>query len=489
MRDFGSILLDLADRFHGMDPARAAAFGKQLGLDQGTINLLIQGRKAVQEMLAEQKRLGIMTEEDARAGLALQHSWLALQQSSNSLGRTLLTAVTPALVKVLDVLTNVAVWLRGHQPLVQAFFASLATAAVALTIAFAPVSATVLAIAAAVVVASAAIGLLYDDWKTWTQGGKSAFGNFWQFFADKWNSVKGTVIPIMEAVWKVFQDGWEIVKGVLTLIGALFFGTSDDIAAAWKGLGEKIVKGFWDWVDAIKKITPALIDAIKAAFGAAFDWVKERAHVIWNAITGKRDKPAPPPAPSGKPSKDAAWAAARASEAKYGIPAEVTMAQYQLESANGTRMPAGSNNPFGIKARAGQAYVEAETNEFIHGRMVRVKQKFAKFDSLADAFDAHSKLLANSKHYAKARATSNASDFADALTGVYATDPNYGTKLKNIMARNGGSNSTTNTTSHDTRIDKVIVQTQATDAAGIARDIGPAIERDAFATQANYAAG
>lgn len=494
MRDFGSILLDLADRFHGMDPARASAFGKQLGLDQGTINLLIQGRAAVQAMLAEQKRLGVMMEDDAAAGLALQHSWLALQQSSTSMGRTLLTDVAGPLVKVLDVLTNVAVWVRGHKPLMQAFFASLSVAAVGLTIAFAPVTATVLGIAAAVAIASTAIGLLYDDWKVWTEGGKSAFGSFWQFFADKWNGIKDTVLPAIQAIWKTMQDWFAVVIDGVKLILALFTGSGDDIRAAWGKLFQDLGTYIWDWVDLVKKIGPALLAAFKAAFGMAFDWAKGRAKAIWDAIRGHSDAPAPgggkpaPAPPGGAPSKDAAWAAAVASEKKYGIPAAVTMAQYQLESANGTRMPAGSNNPFGIKAKPGQDYVEATTKEFIHGQMITVKRKFAKFGSLAEAFDEHAKLLANSKHYAKARATTSAGDFADALTGVYATDPNYGTKLKSLMASNSKGGGNTSTTSHQTKIEKVIVQTQATDAPGIARDIRPAIERDAFATQANAAA-
>jgi len=62
-------------------------------------------------------------------------------------------------------------------------------------------------------------------------------------------------------------------------------------------------------------------------------------------------------------------------------------------------------------------------------------QRFKKFDSLADAFEAHAKLLATSKHYANARKhNDDPNAYADALTGVYATDPNYGAKLKKIMA-------------------------------------------------------
>jgi len=119
---------------------------------------------------------------------------------------------------------------------------------------------------------------------------------------------------------------------------------------------------------------------------------------------------------------------------KYHVPASVQLAQYKLESNSGKRMPVGSNNPFGIKAKSGQAYVEAETNEFIDGRMQRVVQKFAKFDTIAEAFEAHAKLLATSPAYAGARAhADDPNAFADALTGKYATDPQYGSKLKSIM--------------------------------------------------------
>jgi flagellum-specific peptidoglycan hydrolase FlgJ len=130
-----------------------------------------------------------------------------------------------------------------------------------------------------------------------------------------------------------------------------------------------------------------------------------------------------------------AVAASKASEAKYGVPALVSFAQWALESGRGSRMPAGSNNPFGIKAKDGQPFVEAMTNEFINGHMVRVKARFRKFDSLTDAFEARARLLATGKPYANARKhLDDPYAYADALTGVYATDPKYGQKLKNIIA-------------------------------------------------------
>ncbi len=154
---------------------------------------------------------------------------------------------------------------------------------------------------------------------------------------------------------------------------------------------------------------------------------------------------APPlraPAPSSKPGAGKPGsvppdivAAAQAANRTWHIPASITIAQWMVESGYGRHMPPGSNNPFGIKAASGQPYVEASTREEVHGQSVMMVQRFRKFDSIADAFDQHGKLLATARAYAKARSVlPDPRKFADALTGVYATDHTYGTMLKRQIA-------------------------------------------------------
>lgn len=126
--------------------------------------------------------------------------------------------------------------------------------------------------------------------------------------------------------------------------------------------------------------------------------------------------------------------AAKASQAKWGIPASISIAQWAVESGYGKHMPPGSNNPFGIKARKGEPSVGARTREVLGGKTVYITDGFRKFDSIADAFDKHGEFLATRKPYARARTKLPDPDaFADALTGVYATDPNYGKVLKGLM--------------------------------------------------------
>jgi flagellum-specific peptidoglycan hydrolase FlgJ len=143
--------------------------------------------------------------------------------------------------------------------------------------------------------------------------------------------------------------------------------------------------------------------------------------------------PAKPAASSGAFPADVI-AAAQASQKAWKIPAAVTLAQWALESNWGKAMPSGSNNPFGIKAGEGQPFVEAHTREVIDGKDVTIVAKFRKFASINEAFDQHGRLLATASPYSHARTLVGDPDaFADALTGVYATDPNYGTVLKKIM--------------------------------------------------------
>jgi len=125
---------------------------------------------------------------------------------------------------------------------------------------------------------------------------------------------------------------------------------------------------------------------------------------------------------------------AQASQTTWKIPASVTLAQWALESNWGQTMPDGSNNPFGMKAGAGQPFVEAQTCEVINGQTVTVTARFRKFASIGEAFDEHGRLLATALPYAHARTLVNDPDaFAEALTGVYATDPNYGESLTGLM--------------------------------------------------------
>ena len=135
----------------------------------------------------------------------------------------------------------------------------------------------------------------------------------------------------------------------------------------------------------------------------------------------------------------AAVPAAQAAQRKWGVPAPVTLAQWILESSWGTsKLATSANNFFGIKAAAHAApetYVEFQTGEYENGRLVLVPALFARYESEAESFEAHARLLATAARYKRAMlAVAWPRVFAlDLATCGYSTAPQYGRVLIDLM--------------------------------------------------------
>lgn len=179
-----------------------------------------------------------------------------------------------------------------------------------------------------------------------------------------------------------------------------------------------------------------LFDKVREIKGAPLTQAEvDEVNAILEPVQAKPSA-APAPHPHLKPST---ILAAQAGEAKWKIPTSVSLAQYALESAWGKK-DFGAFNFFGMKVRAGKddPFVSLLTREVLSGKSVMVLAKFRKFASEQEAFEAHAELLGSAPVYAKVRTKLPDPDaFADALTGVYATDPGYGTSLKTIMRTSG----------------------------------------------------
>jgi lysozyme len=126
---------------------------------------------------------------------------------------------------------------------------------------------------------------------------------------------------------------------------------------------------------------------------------------------------------------------AMAAQRKYGVPAAVTIAQAILESGWGTStLSAQDHNLFGIKGTGPAGGALYPTTEYVNGRPVARTAEFRVYHDVAQSLDDHGKLIADSGYYGQAMAHQHDPDaFANALTGVYATDPDYGTKLIGMM--------------------------------------------------------
>ena len=126
---------------------------------------------------------------------------------------------------------------------------------------------------------------------------------------------------------------------------------------------------------------------------------------------------------------------ALAAQQRYGVPASVTLAQAIDESGWGTsQLAANDYNLFGIKGSGPAGSVTLPTQEFENGQWVTIYAQFRVYHNVSESIADHAELLATSGYYTRAMADRAVPDaFANDLTGVYATDPEYGANLIGLM--------------------------------------------------------
>ena len=124
-----------------------------------------------------------------------------------------------------------------------------------------------------------------------------------------------------------------------------------------------------------------------------------------------------------------------AMQSRYGIPAAVTIAQAIDESGWGqSALAIRDHNLFGIKGTGPAGTDMLPTQEYQNGQYVTVNAPFRVYHNVAQSIADHGHLLATSSSYQHAMADRHLPDaFATDLTGVYATDPHYGSNLIAIM--------------------------------------------------------
>lgn len=118
-----------------------------------------------------------------------------------------------------------------------------------------------------------------------------------------------------------------------------------------------------------------------------------------------------------------------------GLNGQIMLAQMKHETGGGGRIPPGSNNWAGIKARAGEASVVAGTTEFINGKETKVKEPFKKYASADEFARDYVGRLASSRRYSSAYREQDNEEAARKIAAAgYATDPFYAGKIAKLAS-------------------------------------------------------
>lgn len=456
-RPVDDILLDLADRFSHLDRTTANNLGRMMGLDQGTMNLLLQGRKELELEIQRQKEQTAVTKEQAAQAQKFQTQVAGLKQQFQALGRSLFMEAAPYLEKLFDILQNGANWISQHQQFVKDFLAVLAVGLGAIALATAPINLTV----AAVVALAGAIALLWEDYQTWKKGGDS--------FID-WGKWKPAIDLATDGLRELNEQIKNIIAGVKMMHDLVPDWAARFVRDAANGPHAEMIKNLFGSVNPIagKRTFPSGSHAdqfVAGLRGGATPSLSDRARTIAKQVA-----------------------------AQTGISEDVLFATFAHETGNFTNRGARNLNNFaGINVPGGKgedyrAFGSDQEFASYYAGLMKSLYPGTLGAQTPDVFARGLKNGVNGRQYYSDSETNYAQGIKNHLGASYASSVAGIPGASSIVSSAPGGASAGAPMSVDksvqTSIGTITVNTQATDGDGIARDMEHSLDY-LFASQAN----
>lgn len=239
LRNLDDILLDVSDSLSKMSRPQAYNFAKNMGFDDGTINMLLQGRREVEEYLALQKDIVVSSEQELEISRQLNKQNALVSRQWEGLKTLLANYLMPYALKFSETISGFLNYLNRNRDTAVFVFKAIGTV-IGVTLipvvlkaatAFIGLFGAIGLLPALLLLLGASLWMLYDDFKKWKEGGESLLGEYWE----KWDS---TITPILEKLdefkdwfkestvgkWFTDQEGnlsnWKLVLGAF----ATWFG-------------------------------------------------------------------------------------------------------------------------------------------------------------------------------------------------------------------------------------------------------------------------
>lgn len=131
LKDGNSYLLARARIISNMfktDPGRARFIAQQMGIGDGEFNFLKQGEAAVLALVDAQRKNSAVTEQQSEQALKLRNAWLDVRDRLQYVGTTVLLELMPVFEKLLGKLQNMADWVADHKADISAWVDRAVTA-------------------------------------------------------------------------------------------------------------------------------------------------------------------------------------------------------------------------------------------------------------------------------------------------------------------------------------------------------------------------
>lgn len=269
------VMKDIAGSIEDMSRQESAGILQKLGMDSGTIQLLQQGKLALEDALKLQKEIGVYTKEDTQIAANFNDAVDKLTRSFKMAFVPIMRTITPLLTKFGEAAMQAFIYLRKHAVVSQTVVAGLA--AMFMVKLLPAIKATTMAMLRNpltwLIAAFVALGLVVEDFFYYLDGGKSALNDFWSYF--------GTADEIKAS----FALMWEYMQGIVQAISEIKLtdyispGVVEGITYAWRSLFLMVLAIGVSLYDLSKTIIKAFnkkgpspfLDALKAIGGMLLD--------------------------------------------------------------------------------------------------------------------------------------------------------------------------------------------------------------------------
>lgn len=461
-KDTFQILRELASASERIGKQKFAGLARFLGLDQGTIMLLQSGRVAMDELIARQRALGVYTKEDFEITAKFNDAISDLQQSFRAMAAPILQVITPALTTLAGWLTKIVQTFREHQGFIVAGLTVIAAtmsgvllkAATALGAALMPLLGPIAAVAG--------LGAIFDEIATYAEGGQTAFQGLWEAigtpedFKAVGQAVKGlgdSLSQGFDAVIGVASELFGLVSDIVKSVLSLFSpgepsGEWNILKSVIDGIAE-IIKLMVGWVTDLLNLVKSVIKWFRSLGGnsATYEQEYEQDEQDVSAVTG------------GKPKEQ--YIAEQAAEIKKANP--------RLTDEEATKSAE--------RQLSFNAALKRDYDTFYGDRLSLVSMGYHEkdIDALEKAMSKQAQAPAPVQNESSsgwwASLFGGNGKAADTAATITSRAPDRTQTMQNNRAETSNS--------YETNIGSVTVNTAATDAQGIARELPGAIRDNA----------
>lgn len=300
-RALDDVMLDLADRMSGMNRQQAYSLARQMGMDDGTANALMRGRHEMERMLSIQRDMYKSNEADIENSRKLAEARAVLNAQWESMMLMIGNALIPVVTYLTEKVSAFVEYLVKNEHLTKGVFMGMATAIslfllpllAKATIAVLAFIAPFAPLIAAVTALGAAFGFLYDDYKTWAEGGKSLFD--WGKFTNYINTSNISVDSLGKAFtylltgytdWSTAANSlldWLKLKGFIDENGV----SVNSLITGFKNLAMEIAQSVLPMFHAVSRWMGKIADG---DFKGAWRDLEAGADNLWEKITKMGEK-------------------------------------------------------------------------------------------------------------------------------------------------------------------------------------------------------